>query len=141
MKRKFDHIANFEVRVGDINYGGHLGNDKALLLFHDARLKFLHLLGHSEKDIGEGKGIIMTEAHVYFKKEAFLYDTLYANIEVGVIEKYAFELKYAIHRETDGQLIMEGSTKQLAFDYEKRKVASLPVEFRQKLSTAPGRRP
>jgi len=135
MSQKFEKIATFEVRVGDINYGGHLGNDKALLLFHDARLKFLHLFGYSEKDIGEGKGIIMTEAHVYFRKEAFLYDTLYANIEVGVIEKYAFELNYAIHRETDGQLIIEGSTKQLAFDYEKRKVASLPAEFHQKLTS------
>ncbi len=30
---------NFAVRIGDINYGGHMGNDKFLLIFHDARLK------------------------------------------------------------------------------------------------------
>jgi acyl-CoA thioester hydrolase len=130
---KIIKVAAFEVRVGDINYGGHMGNDKALQLFHDTRLKFLHLLGFSESEIGEGKGIIMTEAHIYFKKEAFLYDQLYANIEVGAIERYMFELKYVICRENDGQVVLEGTTRQLAFDYKKRKVSSLPDDFRKKL--------
>jgi 4-hydroxybenzoyl-CoA thioesterase len=130
---KIEKVATFEVRVGDINYGGHMGNDKALLLFHDARIRFLQEAGYTEKDIGEGKGIIMTEAHVYFKKEAFLHDRLYADIEVGEIGKYNFELIYSIHREEDGQLILEGTTKQLAFDYERRKVASLPEEFKGKI--------
>lgn len=126
-------VVSFEVRVGDINYGGHLGNDKSLLMFHDARLKFLQALGHSESDIGEGKGIIMTEAHVFFRKEAFLYDSLYADVETGIVEKCLFELKYVIRREADGETVLEGSTRQLAFDYERRKVASLPEEFRKKL--------
>jgi acyl-CoA thioesterase FadM len=133
MSRKVLKVAAFEVRVGDLNYGGHMGNDRALQFFHDARLKFLRSLGCSESDIGEGKGIIMTEAHVYFRKEAFLYDRLYANIEAGTIERHMFELKYEVCRETDGQVVLEGSTRQLAFDYERRKVGALPDDFRQKL--------
>lgn len=132
---RIERIAVFEVRVGDINYGGHMGNDKALLLFHDARIRFLQLLGYTEKDIGEGKGIIMTEAHVLYKREAFLHDRLYANVEAVHMEKYTFELIYSIYREGDDQLILEGSTKQLAFDYGKRKVASLPEDFRVKITT------
>jgi len=126
-------IATFEVRVGDLNYGGHMGNDRALQLFHDTRLKYLHSVGCTESDIGDGLGIIMTEAHVYFRKEAFLYDKLYANIESGAVEKYAFELKYMVYREQDDVLVVEGSTKQLAFDYQKRKVATLPSAFKEKL--------
>ena len=30
-----------EVRVGDVNYGGHLGNDALLGLLHEARIRFL----------------------------------------------------------------------------------------------------
>jgi acyl-CoA thioesterase FadM len=133
MKRQ--RIATFEVRIGDINYGGHMGNDKALLLFHDARIRFLQKLGFTEKDIGEGKGIIMTEAHVYFKKEAFLHDKLYADVEVGTVERYTFELIYRIYRELDDQLILEGTSKQLAFDYERRKVTSLPQGFTETVSS------
>jgi len=62
----------YPVRIGDINYGGHLGNDKYLLLFHDARLAYLAGLGASEKDIGGGAGLIMSEAHVRFQAEVFL---------------------------------------------------------------------
>jgi len=45
MGRRF--LIRLGVRVGDINYGGHLGNDKFLLFFHGARLNFFSELGFS----------------------------------------------------------------------------------------------
>ena len=38
------------VRVTDLNYGGHLGNDKLLSLIHEARVAFLACFGFSEMD-------------------------------------------------------------------------------------------
>jgi acyl-CoA thioester hydrolase len=130
---KWNRVAEIEVRVGEINYGGHLGNDKALLMFHDARLKLLHSLDLSEHNIGEGRGIIMTEAHVFFRKEVFLYDRLYVDIETGLIDDRSFELIYHIYRESDGKKVIQGTTKQYAFDYDSRKTALLPDEFRRSL--------
>jgi acyl-CoA thioesterase FadM len=46
--------ARYPVRVGDINYGGHLGNDKYLLLFHDARLAYLAAWAHRRRTSGAG---------------------------------------------------------------------------------------
>jgi hypothetical protein len=46
--------------------------DKALLVFHDARLAYLEAPGFSEADIG-GAGIIMRDAHVLFRGVAFDY--------------------------------------------------------------------
>lgn len=126
---KWTRVISIEVRVGDINYGGHLGNDKALLIFHDARIKWLHLLGFSEDNIGDGRGIIMTEAHVYFRKEVFLYDRLYVDIEVKTNGNKVFDLHYDVFREVDNVKVLEGDTRQLAFDYERRKVVSMPNEF------------
>ena len=133
MDLKFKRIASFEVRAGDINYGGHMGNEKALLLFQDARLKFLKSLGYTETDIGEGKGTIMVEAHVYYKKEVFMYEKLYANIEVRNIGKNKFELFYAILRENDDTVVIQGSTLQFGFDYETHRITHLPEEFLNKL--------
>ena len=130
---KKEHIAEFEVRVGDINYGGHMGNDRALLLFQDSRIKFLQSMGYSEKDIGENKAIIMAEAHAYFLKEVFLGEKLYASVEVTEKGNAFFDLYYEIFRMPDEQLVIKGSTRQLAYDYEKKRVARLPEAFAESL--------
>ncbi len=124
-----DHIADFEIRIGDINYGGHLGNDKALLLFQDARIRFLESLGFSERSIGDRAGIIMAEAHIYFRKEVFLHDTLYADVSVTEVNNSSFGLTYSIKRTRDAAEVLHGSTKLIAFDYERKKVTRLPEVF------------
>ena len=122
-----------EVRVGDINYGGHMGNDKALLVFHDARIRFLESLGYSEKDIG-GPGIIMRDAHVNFRKEVFLHDELTVDVGVEEVTLTSFKLTYKVIRLGDGEEVFNGFTGLLAFNYEKRKVVKLPEEFIQKIT-------
>ena len=128
-----ENFTSFTVRVGEINYGGHMGNDKALLLFQDARIRFLETLGCSEKSLGDGVGIIMQDAHVYFLKEIFLHDVLNASIEVSDITTASFILNYKFIRESDNKEVINGSTKILAFDYEKGRVARIPAEFLDKI--------
>lgn len=106
-----------------------MGNDRALLLFQDTRIKFLQSLGYSEKNIGENRGIIMAEAHAYFLREVFLGERLYANVEVKELGNAFFDLYYEIFREHDEQLVIKGSTRQLSYDYERKKVARLPQAF------------
>ena len=57
------------VRVDDVNYGGHLGNDSVLTLCQEARVRFFKELDQGELDLF-GSPIIMTDAMV--KLEASL---------------------------------------------------------------------
>ena len=41
------------VRITDINYGGHVGNDTILSLIHEARMQFLNSLSYTEMNCGE----------------------------------------------------------------------------------------
>ena len=126
-------IAGFEVRVGDINYGGHMGNDKALLLFQDARIKFLASIGFSEMNIGDETGIIMNEAHVFYKKEIFLYDRLSVTISVATVTASSFFLHYSVVRKSDNAEVLKGSTKLIAFNYAKKRIIRLPAAFLSKI--------
>lgn len=128
-----ENTATFEIRVGDINYGGHMGNDKALLVFHDARLKFLESLGFSEKNIG-GPGIIMRDAHVLFRKEVYLHDVLTVDVGIENVSNSAFEMVYTVRRISDDAVVFSGNTGLVAFDYELRRPVRIPEVFLGKIA-------
>ena len=46
----FKFSANIPVRITDLNYGGHVGNDTILSIIHEARAQFLKNYDYSEKD-------------------------------------------------------------------------------------------
>jgi acyl-CoA thioesterase FadM len=125
--------ARVEIRVGDINYGGHMGNDKALLVFHDARIRFFELLGFEEGNIG-GPGIIMRDAHVSFRKEVFIHDVLTVDVGIDDVTLTSFNMNFTVKRERDGAVVFLGSTGLVAFDYETRKIAKLPKAFLEKIT-------
>jgi len=121
------------VRVGDVNYGGHLGNDRVLGLAHEARVRWLASCGLSEKDVG-GPGLIMADAGLFFRGEAFLGDEL--DVEVGAVEigRSGFGLVYRMRRVSDGAEIALVRTGMVCFDYDARKVVRVPGSFARLLA-------
>ena len=122
---------DLDVRITDINYGRHVGNDAMLGLLHEARLRFLEHYGFSEEDIG-GVGMLMGDAVVQFKAVAFRGDRL--GIEMGLrdVERRTFDLMYRVVRESDGAVIALAKTGMVAFDYAKNRLADLPPVFLEK---------
>jgi acyl-CoA thioesterase FadM len=70
-RRIFPFSTELRVRITDVNYGGHMGNDSLLGLLHEARVQFLAHYGLSELDIGGLWGIIMADSVIVYKSEAF----------------------------------------------------------------------
>ena len=58
------------VRITDLNYGGHVGNQHFLTYMHEARVQWLTQEGWSEMDV-EGVGLIMSDAAMRFRREIF----------------------------------------------------------------------
>lgn len=119
----------YTVTIGDINYGRHLGNDRALVIFQEARIRFLERFGLSEGDIGEGKGLVVVEACCRYQREVFLHDELEVQVTVGEVQGKKATFLYTVMRKNDGQQVLAGSTAILAFDREARRVAELPESF------------
>jgi acyl-CoA thioester hydrolase len=130
MKKQF--TARYSVTIGDINYGGHLGNERALVIFQDARIRFFGSLGLSEGDIGDETGIIMVESGVRYRREIFLHDELVVTVGVSEVKTKKFVLEYDVTRESDAQQVLSGFTIFLAFDYTSRKVTKIPSQFIKK---------
>ena len=128
----FNLTIPYTVRVVDVNYGGHVANSAVLNFFQDARIAYLKNLGsYSELDIGNQCGIILPEAHVRYKAEMFLGDQLVIGVRIKNISRSSFAMEYRIER--DGEVMAEGETALVCFDYQKRKPRRLDVEFREKM--------
>jgi len=131
-----DHYQNIyetAVEVTDINYGNHLGNDALVGIIHRARVHFLHRLGASENDLGDGKtGILLADLIVNNKEESFLFDKLSVENSIGEVRSKGFRMFHKITAEK-GRIIALAEAGFVAFNYQKRKVARIPESFASKI--------
>jgi YbgC/YbaW family acyl-CoA thioester hydrolase len=122
------------VRVSDLNYGNHVGNDSILTLMQEARTLFYRSMGFESEVKLEGPvGQIVRDAAIVYKAESFLGDTLRFEIAVGDLNKYGFDLFYKITDKATGKDVAQGKTGIVCFDYSKRKMASIPEKLVEKL--------
>jgi len=122
-----------EIRIGDINYGGHLGNDAILSLAHEARVQFLKSHAYSEKNV-EGLGLIMSDAAIVYKSEAFHGDQLKIAMAVDDISDIGFDIYYKFTNTKDGKEVAHVKTGMVFYNYELRKVENTPEEFYHKIA-------
>lgn len=125
------------VRIGDINYGNHLANDAVLRLAHEARLRFLAAHGCTETDVF-GAALIMADAAIQFRNQAFYGDILHVQVAVADITRAGFSLYTRFSRRSDGTEIASVKTGMVFFDYTARRVCPTPAPFRQRFAAGSG---
>ena len=124
------------VRTTDLNYGGHLGNDKVLALIHEARTAFLASHDMTELECG-GVSLIMGDAAVVYKKEAFAGEQLDIAVAAGEPGRSGFRLFYRITRPSDRAQIALAETGMVTYDYKAQKIVRLPEELRALCTVSP----
>ena len=120
------------VRISDINYGNHLGNDSVLSILHEARMQGLATLGFTELVVG-GHGLIMADMMIAYKNEAFYGDVLIICMYAVEITEKTFDLLYRVTVERVGMVkeVAHAKTAMVCYDYGSRKV----VPCNEKLKT------
>lgn len=118
------------VRISDINYGNHLGNDAFVSIIHEARMQWLRKYSYTELEI-EGIGMIMSDLVIEFKNESFYGDLIEVKLFSGEPTRVAFELYYQLSalRNTDTVLLANAKTGMVCFDYKIKKVATIPEKL------------
>ena len=120
------------VQVSDINYGGHVGNERYLLFAQETRMRFLATIGCSEMHFGPF-GLALTEAHVEYFHELFHGNTIRISLAIGTLSRASFDCFYLIKLLKNDEEIEVATikTSMVCFDYKERKVRSIPDEFRK----------
>jgi acyl-CoA thioester hydrolase len=123
------------IRISDINYSGHLGNDAVLSIVHETRIQFLQNLGYTELNI-EGLGIIMTDAVIVYSSEGFHGDVL--TIEAGVTDFQAAncDFVFKLTNKATGKEVARIKTGIVFLNPQTHKISPLPEPFRKKCENA-----
>lgn len=122
------------VRISDINYGNHLGNDSVLSIIHEARMQLLSQWGYTELKAG-GNSLIMGDVMIAYKGEAFYKEVLDIAVYADEITERSFDLLYNIttHRNGTVQPIAHAKTGMVCFDYTERRINGLTEELKSRL--------
>lgn len=123
--------AQITTRITDLNYGGHVGNDRIFAFMHDARVQYFKYLGFKDEISFDGLGIIQTDAAISYKAEIFAHEQIEIAVGIMDVNKYGCDLVYRFLKE-DLKLAALGKTGIVFFDYQKRKIAEMPASFKER---------
>jgi acyl-CoA thioester hydrolase len=128
MPEKFEFSTQIPVRITDINYGNHLGNDSLLSLIHEARVRYLNNINLSELDAG-GCGIIMVDSAIIYKSEIHYGDVLVFNVAVNEITNTGCDFYYQVLSGKDTIIAATAKTGIAFYDYQLKKISAIPSIF------------
>jgi len=134
LPENFNFTTDIPVRITDLNYGGHVGNDSILSIIHEIRVQFLRHHAYTELDIA-GVGLIMADVTIEFRSELFYGDSLRASVAASEFSRVGFELYYKLERSSNGKWVTAAvaRTGMVCYNYTQKKIASLPKEVCTKL--------
>ncbi|MES1159624.1 MAG: thioesterase family protein [Bacteroidota bacterium] len=125
----FSYTTTIPIRITDLNYGGHVGNDSVLSLIHEARVQFLRHHGYTELDMA-GVGLIMADTTIEFKNELFYGEELRASVAPSEFSRIGFDLYYKLEKSSGEKWIpvVLARTGMICYNYSAKKVVSMPKE-------------
>lgn len=134
LPEQFAFSTTIPVRITDLNYGKHVGNDTILSMIHEARVQYLKQLGYGELDLA-GVGLIMSDVAIEFKSELFYGDEVLVSVAAGDLSKISFDLYYKLEKHSGDKTVSVAVAKtgMVCYDYSKKKVAAIPTEVADKL--------
>jgi acyl-CoA thioester hydrolase len=130
LPERFTFSTELEVRVSDLNYGNHVGNDAVLTLIHEARRRYLLSLG--EDEIGkDGLGFVIADAALVYRAQAFYGDRLTLQVAAGEFQSRSCTFFYRVSK---GEItVAEARTGVVRFDFKAQKAVAMPAGLLHKL--------
>jgi acyl-CoA thioester hydrolase len=131
LPEKFSFSCTIPIRITDLNYGGHVGNDTILSLIHEGRVQYLEQFGLEELKFA-GAGLIMGDVAIEFKNELFHGDVIRVWVAATEFTRISFDLFYKLEK-INGEPVAFAKTGMICFDYGRKKVVAIPEGVKEKM--------
>lgn len=124
MPSQWQYSTEIKVRVSDLNYGNHMGNQQFLAYAQEARVRFLAENGFTELDFG-GVSLIQADAAITYSCEGRLGDQVQIDIATEVTGRSSFNVFYQFTNLTQGKHMANIRTAIISYDYGKNRPTAL----------------
>ncbi len=137
LPESFSFSTSIPIRITDLNYGGHVGNDTIFSLIHEGRVQFLQQFGLEELRFA-GVGLIMGDAAIEFKNELFHGDVVKVSVAATEFTKISFDLYYKLEKISGEKTepVAFAKTGMICFDYSRKKIVAIPEGISSRLAGA-----
>ncbi len=119
-----------EVAFRDLDGLRVVNNAVYLTYIETARLDYMvEVLGVRSVD---EVGVIVAKVDIDFRSPASLLETLEVGARVSRVGTKSLDMDHEV-RGADGRLVAEAATVLVCFDYDRRKTAAIPTEWRERI--------
>ncbi len=133
---RYHHL--IEVRYGDLDPQGHVNNARYLTYMEQARVGYLLHLGLWDGQSFLDIGIIIAEARVTFRRPIHLGQQVRVGVRVSRLGNKSFPIQYRLEDAATGDLLAEGETIQVCYDYHSGRTVPIPEAWRQTIAAFEG---
>ena len=123
------------VRFSDCDLFGHVNHAVYFTYFEQCRLEWWRHLGGTSGM--PGAGAIIVHASCNYRAPSHVSDELEVRLAVAALGTSSVTLDYEIVNVASGQLVADGRTVNVAYDYAAGHTIPLPPETRVRLSAPP----
>jgi len=132
LPERFPFSTEITLYLSHMNYGGHLDNALLLTVVSEARARFFKSFGYTELDV-EGVGIIVADAALQYRSEAFHGEVMVVRMAAAEFSKYGCDLLWCMNEQSSNREVARGKTGIVFFDYATRKMTPVPENFRARV--------
>lgn len=128
---KFLFYIPVTVRYGDLDPQGHVNNARYLTFMEQVRVSYVRRLGLWSGDSFLNLGMIMADAHVTYHAAILWGQDIRVGMRVSRLGSKSMDSHYVIEDTKSGQILADGSSVLVAFDYHSQSTISIPDEWRR----------
>lgn len=132
---EFHFYHPIEVRYGDLDPQGHLNNAKYLTFMEQARIQYFKQLGLWEEESFLEIGIILADIHITFHKSVQFGQVVQVGARVTCLGNKSMEMAYVMEDSSTGELLADGTSVLVAYDYRNRQSVPISDGWRIIIST------
>lgn len=134
----FRVVHELRPRFRDTDAMGHINNAVYITYLEVARQEYWRVLDGT----ADYRRVPFILAHVTidFRSEALVKEELLLGCACERIGGKSFQFRYEIREKQTGRLVVEASTVQVCYDYEKKETIAMPEDLRRAIETLEGRK-
>jgi acyl-CoA thioester hydrolase len=137
--RDYPVVFSLPVQWGDQDAFGHVNNIVYFRWFESARIAYIRDAGISYSQGGTGIGPILATINCHFRKPVNFPDTVHIGARISRLGNSSMTIDHAVYSEAQDQLVADGDSVVVLFDYTSARPHRIPDEMRQLLESFEGR--